>query len=722
MTKTQLSSVYCAVVLGLMAPAMSYADEAKDDAALATTAQKSKNIEKIAVKGSYLAGYNASTASGASKLELPISDIPQSVSVITSAQMSDFQLTNINSVLDTATGVNVERIETDRTYYTARGFDITNFQIDGIGLPLSSGSNHSDEDTAIYDRIEVIRGANGLMTGVGNPSATINFIRKRPTTDDQLSINATYGSFNNARLELDGTMNISDNVAARAVAVKQVQDSYLDRYQQDKNVVYAIVEAQLSDYTSLSLSHSYIKNDTDGGLWGALPLFYTDGSATHYDRSTSTSANSSTWLVEKHNTVVELSHYFNDDWHLRATYSHKSTDEDTELFYVYGTPDKTTELGLTGYGSEYDAEESSDLADIYIKGDITLFGRDHQLVFGANYSTVDKTENSLYDFTTGNGFPPMPSLNTWDGNTPRPTFADGQTGSDTSSTQKAAYFTGRFNLFDDMHVIAGGRINQWEAEGQSYGTSQDADASEFIPYLGVVYRFMPELVAYASYTETFLAQTELDINNKLLDPVTGESKEFGIKSELFDGRLIASLAYFQIDQVNLATPDPSTINLPPSEQRYIGGDGITSKGYEVDIAGEVYQGLQLSLGFTDFDIDGDELVANYTPSKLFKVAATYEVQQLDGLTFGANMRWQDDISRLQGTVADSFANAGEDIVTRQKAYAIVDLMARYAFNDNISLTLNANNVTDEKYLNSLYWAQGYYGAPANYSATISWKL
>ncbi|MGI2067027.1 TonB-dependent siderophore receptor [Shewanella sp. MF08487] len=716
MNTLRLSTLYSAIIFALSATTPSYADDTAENKNV------TENIEKVEVKGSYIAGYNASTASGASKLELPISEIPQSVSVITSAQMSDFQLTNINAVLDTATGVNVERIETDRTYYTARGFDITNFQIDGIGLPLSSGSNHSDEDTAIYDRIEVIRGANGLMTGVGNPSATVNFIRKRPTIDNQLNINASYGSFNDARVELDGSVNLSDKVAARAVAVKQLQDSYLDRYEQDKNVLYAMLEAQLSDNTSLSLSHSYIKNDTDGGLWGALPLYYTDGSATNYDRSTSTSANWSSWLVEKHNTVVELSHYFSDDWHLRATYSHKSNDEDTQLFYVYGTPDKTTELGLTGYGSEYNAAERSNLADVYVKGDINLFGRDHQLVFGVNYSTADKKENSLYDYTTGNGFPAMPDLNTWDGNTPYPTFADDPQGSDVSSTQKAAYFTGRFNVFEDMHIIAGGRFNQWEAKGESYGTAQLADANKFIPYLGAVYRFIPELVAYASYTETFLAQTQLDLENKLLDPVTGESREIGLKSELFEGRLITSLAYFQIDQKNLAKLDPATANLPPTEQRYIGINGISSDGYEIDVAGEIYDGLQVSLGFTDFDIKGDELVANYTPSQLFKLAATYEIEQFEGLTLGVNMRWQDAISREQGVVGSGFTNAGDTITTKQDAYAIVDLMARYAFTDNVSLTVNANNVTDEKYLNSLYWDQGFYGAPASYSATISWKM
>ncbi|WP_434939289.1 TonB-dependent siderophore receptor [Shewanella sp. HL-SH8] len=684
--------------------------------------QLDPGVETIEVKGRYIQGYNAHSASGASRLDLAISDIPQSVSVITDAQLRDFQLNDINSALDTATGINVERIETDRTYYTARGFDVTNFQIDGVGLPLTSGNNHADEDTAIYDRVEVIRGANGLMTGVGNPSATVNFIRKRPTDDNQLNMLASYGSWDNLRLEVDGTAQLNDTVAARVVAVKQTKDSYLDRYKTDKTVLYAFIDAKFTDDTSLSISHSYIDNDAKGNNWGALPLYYTDGSPTNYDRSTNTSANWSNWQVEKQNTVVELSHYFSDNWRLRATYSHKVTDEDTELFYVFGTPNKTTELGLTGYGSEYDLDENHNLADLYINGDVTLFGREHQIVTGINYAQMDYTDTSLYDYSTGNGFPAMPDLNTWDGNTPKPTFKDDLRGSDVSATQKAAYFTGRFNLFEDFYVIAGGRYNDWQAAGESYGNVQDVEDAQFIPYLGMTYRFIPELLAYASYTETFTAQRELDINDNTLAPVTGESQEVGLKSELFNGNLITTLAYFDIQQTNLAMVDPRTSQLPPTERRYIGSDGISSNGFELDIAGEIYPGLNASIGYTDFDIKGNDQVAAYTPSKLFKFAATYDLALIEGLTFGLNMRWQDDIQRSQGVVGADVINAGQEITTHQKAYAIVDLMAKYHFTDSLDLTVNANNVTDEKYLTSLYWAQGFYGAPANYSATMSWRL
>lgn len=687
---------------------------------------KETELEVIEVKGSYLKGYNAHSASGASRLELDIIDIPQSVSVITDSQMKDYQLNDIDAVLDTATGVNVERIETDRTYYTARGFDITNFQVDGVGLPLSSGNNHADEDTAIYDRIEVIRGANGLMTGVGNPSATINFIRKRPSAENALTINGTLGSWSNKRLELDGSYNFTDSTAARAVVVTQDADSYLDRYQKERNIYYLFLSHDFSENTKVSLSHSINDSKATGNNWGANPLFYTDGSATDYDDSTNTSANWSNWDITKKNTILEVSHLLGNGWQVRGTYSHKSTDEDTELLYVYGTPDKTTELGLNGWASEYDNDDSHDLFDLfdlYLTGDFELFGRDHEFVVGANHSSMEGEEVSLYDYSTGNGFPVMPPLPEWDGNTPKPIFADGEIGSDVTRDQKALYFTARFSITDNFHLTAGGRQNDWEIKGDSYGVAQDANDKEFIPYIGGVYQLLENTVAYASYTETFVSQTELDIDDKVLKPITGKSQEIGIKSSLFDDKFLATVTYFETSQENVARYDERS---NPAEPRHIGTDGVESSGFEFDLAGELLPGLQTSIGFTSFDIDVDDEidanVADYTPEMLFKLAATYNVPQIEGFTVGMNLRWQDDISRLQGIVGQGFANEGDEIITKQDAYAVLGLMARYEFNEQLALTINAHNLTDEKYLTSLYWAQGYYGAPANYSATLSWSM
>lgn len=206
----------------------------------------------------------------------------------------------------------------------------------------------------------------------------------------------------------------------------------------------------------------------------------------------------------------------------------------------------------------------------------------------------------------------------------------------------------------------------------------------------------------------------MDINDNILDPITGESAEVGAKAELFDGRLIASVAYFDVKQTNVAKLDPATAALGPDEQRFIGTEGISSTGYELELAGQIGDSTNISFGVTDFEVKGDEEVKGYTPDTLIKLAITHDVAAIEGLTLGANANYQSDISRLQGALPN-----GESIVTEQEAYTLVNLMASYQINDMVSIALNANNVTDEKYINSLYWAQGYYGAPSNYSATVS---
>ena len=388
---------------------------------------------------------------------------------------------------------------------------------------------------------------------------------------------------------------------------------------------------------------------------------------------------------------------------------------------MYGLPDKATELGLQGYASEYDNDDEHDLLDLYLTGDFDLFGRTHEFVIGANRSTVEGVEKSLYDYTTGAGFPALPAFNTWDGNTPKPVFADQATGSDTEREQMAYYFTARLSLTDEFHLTLGGRYNDWEVKGVSYGKAQDAADKEFIPYIGGVYQFTENTVAYASYTETFVSQTELDIDNNVLAPITGKSQEAGIKTSLFDDKFVATFAYFETKQVNVATPDPATAGLPPEEARYIGSDGIESSGYEFDLAGELLPGLQTSIGYTNFDIKGDQAVKDYTPEALFKLAANYTIPSIEKLSVGVNLRWQDDISRTDA-ITPPYPTAGMAVVTKQDAYTVVGLMANYQINDNVNLRINANNVTDEKYYNSLYWAQAFYAAPANYSMTLTWSM
>jgi outer membrane receptor for ferric coprogen and ferric-rhodotorulic acid len=683
--------------------------------AVANDTQDNLPLEKIAVYGQHHKNYITEEAQSATKLGLTIKETPQSISVVSRALMDDFSLDDINAVLESTPGVTVEQIETDRTYFKARGFEITNFLIDGLGTPQTSGSIQGTLDTAIYDRVEIVRGANGMMTGAGNPSATVNMVLKKPTYTTQVHASASYGSWNNKRVDIDVSTPINDEHAVRAVFTKQDKESYLDRYETDKTIAYLAYEGKLTDDTLLNINYVNQQKDADSPLWGALPLYYTDGSPTNYDESTSTAADWSYWDNSAERIYVTLEQNLSATWVAKARYAHIKNEQNSELFYVYGTPDKETGLGLTGYASRYDYKDTQDLFDLYASGKFELFSLEHDLSFGISQANMDFNDQSLYDYSTGNGFPAMPDLATWDGVIPEATLVDSPNGSDVQNTQRSAYISTRIKLAEPLSILAGVRYTDWETKGTAYSVVQTRDDSEVIPYIGTVYDFTESLSAYASYTETFVPQKELDINAEQLAPVIGKSAEVGLKAQLLGDQVFVTLAYFDAKQDGLAVALPDSL---PSDTRYYAADGINSDGFEIELSGRLTDDLSASISFSNLSIDGDELVKDYTPENQLKMAATYQVPFIDGLTLGANYRWQDSISRVQ--VKDPAGNALA--TTKQGAYGILDLMATYEITQNVGVTFNVNNSTDEKYIHSLYWAQGYYGAPRNYSLSVNWQL
>ncbi|MBE0365613.1 outer-membrane receptor for ferric coprogen and ferric-rhodotorulic acid [Pseudoalteromonas ulvae UL12] len=684
-----------------------------------------KDIEKIQVLGDKHSNYLAVEAETASKLGISIKETPQSVRVVTRALMDDFSLDDVNQVLETTPGVSVEKIETDRTYYKARGFDILNFQVDGLGLPQERGVLQGTLDTAIYQRIEVAMGANGMMTGAGNPSATVNFIRKRPTTDLRADVSVTAGSWSNKRIEADVSGSFNDVVSSRIVAVKQKRESYLDRYAVDRDVFYGIVELALTDTTTLTSSLTYQSNDSDSPLWGALALFDNKGQPTNYDVSTSTAADWAYWNNTSKQAFVELEQLIGDNWSILARYAHTQNEQDSNLFYVYGTPDAETGLGLTGYASDYQLRDRVNLLDVYARGSFELFGQTHLVALGASEADMYYFDRSLYDYQTGNGFPAMPNLNEWDGAAPVPTLVDvnpNAPGSDVHSEQSSQYVSARFSITDELKLLGGLRYTNWQTKGLSYGNDKGREQSNTSAHFGLVYTVNDDINVYSSYSDTFAPQSEKDISGAQLAPIEGDTQELGVKAELFDSSLMLNVALFNAEQVNIAVGDAA--NSTPDQTVHKAAPGIQSKGYEIELSGDLGYGFSANLGFTHTNIDVSDtvnagniqaqLVKDYTPKQVFKLAVKHEVEAIEGLSFGLNMRWQDDISRIQ--------NPQPLVVTKQDAYAIVNMMASYDINEKVNLTFNVNNVFDQQYLNSLYWAQGYYGAPRNFAMTLNWSL
>jgi outer-membrane receptor for ferric coprogen and ferric-rhodotorulic acid len=664
-------------------------------------------MQTVVVKGDNAAGYTARSSASSARLDLSLRETPQSLSVVTRQQMDDFRLNSASDVLANTTGVTVEKVESDRTYYTARGFDITNFQYDGVGIPFVFGNVYGELDTVLYERIDIVRGANGLMSGTGNPSATVNFIRKRPTATTQASVAVTAGSWDKRRVEADvsGALNEARTLTGRVIAAYDEGDSYLDRYSTKRKVLSAVLEAKLSDATTLTAGHTAQIGTSKGNMWGALPLYYTDLSPVDLDVGTNTAADWTRNRNEHQRTFVELTHQFENGWRAQATLSRNTFKNRSKMLYVYGTPDRQTGLGLLAYPSRYDADNKQTLFDASATGQFNLAGRQHELTFGANWSKSTLDDISHYGQGIGN---PLPSLIGWNGNYPEPTFDARIDGSSYQDKRKSAFIAARFNLTDPMKLITGIATTKADSDGIQYGVSHYKSASKSTPYVGLTYDITPSLTAYGSYTTIFNPQSETDITGATLSPMEGKTAELGLKSEWFGGKLNASGALFKTRQDNTA----EQVDFVGTRAYYHGIDA-ESKGIELDLSGEVARGLQASAGFTVLSLEdpAGKVVKTYLPRRTLRLSTTYKVPAIPALTVGANATWQDD----------TYRNELDGAVIRQASYAVVGLMARYDINRQLSVSANVNNVGDKKYLTSLYWSQAYYAAPRNASVTLNWK-
>jgi outer membrane receptor for ferric coprogen and ferric-rhodotorulic acid len=688
-------------------------------AALATEAADAESSERhiIIVNGERLTDYRVDAQDTAYRLPMSIKETPQAISVVTRTQIEDFQLDTINTLLAYTTGVNVDIAETDRTYYTARGFDIVNFQFDGVGQPLSYGLQTGAIDTATFERVEIVRGATGLLSQTGNPSATVNFVRKRPGREFAGYLSASYGSYDHVRTDVDLNLPLSSDGAVRSrfVAAYDAGESYLDRYESKKITLYGVVAADLGPNTTATAGYSWQKTDPKALLWGSLPLFYTDGTPTDFDRSTSTSQPWSRWEVIDRSILGDIAHDFGGGWTMKFSALRRAQDQDSRLFYIYGTPDRDTEEGLFSFPGAFRGPDRELTFDASVSGPLNFAGREHQIVIGANYGKKQVKQYSSYDFSAIGVA--LPGDTAFSGTFLLPDFPEHSLSANYTVKRKSVYGLARLSLADPLKLMIGGNVTEAESEGESYGTPFEYSADKVLPFAGLTLDLNQNVTAYASYATIFNPQVEIGADFTPLPPIEGKTYELGVKGEWNQGKFMAGIALFKTRQDN--TAESVGFDTDIGQTIYAPADA-RSQGVEIDVAGEVLPGLQLAGGYayTDIEDDEGEEARTFIPRHTARLSATYSPPALDRLKLGAAIRYQSRIYREQGTVAST----GATIISEQDAFVLVDLMARYHLISGLSLSANINNLTNAKYLSSLRWDQSFYGAPRTYSVTLGYSF
>ncbi|MFT4255782.1 MAG: TonB-dependent siderophore receptor [Pseudoxanthomonas sp.] len=689
-----------------------------DDTAQASQQQaetaRAKDLDALLV-----IGQRASRVSnGATNLDLDIKETPQSISVVTREQMEQFGADSLNDALGLTTGIQVERVSTNLTYFLSRGFEIKNTQLDGVGLPNGWGVVTNAMDAFGFEKLEVIRGANGLLTGVGNAAGTINYVRKRPTNEERGQVGVTVGSNNRVRYEVDYStpFNEDGTWAGRVVAARESSGSYLRDFNSDRSYFYGVIDGQIGDNGTLALGYSWQKADTTGSMWGALTYSDIDGNQLEWDRSASTTQDWTYWNSTTQAGFIEYTHRLGNDWHLKTSYNYRVYDHDAQLFMAYAPfgLDPVTGEGMYGWALKSPYKTTAHLGDVTLNGYFDLFGREHEAMLGASTARsegIDWEYSTDYDGVAFGALPGFP----YAGNAiPEPVWGERYVYTTLNQRLTRVFGASRLSLGERFKAIVGFNWARYERDGSDdAGESFSQSESNFAPYAGLTFDFTDNVLGYVNYSYIFQPQEQLDYDRNYLAPSKGVNYEIGVKAEWLDKRLLTTLAWFNAKQEGLATY-AGTRFMDDFAFGYYDAIDIESSGFEIEATGKLGEHAELLLGYTQLKMDGDDGSNTYSwvPRRTANLALSTRVPGYTALSLGIGGRWQSEVSNV-----DSFSG----YLVRQDSYALLNAFAAWEIGSGLTLRVNVNNLTGKKYIYSLYDVS-YYGAPREYALSLDWRF
>ncbi len=693
-----------------------------------------KGVSEISTVTEGSNSYTSPRLTVGSKIPQSIRQTPQSVSVITQQRLQDQNLTNLDAALGQSTGITVNNTSNRSSSLFARGFLVTNVQIDGVPLALPTNNYGFDTpDLAIYDHVEVLRGSAGLLNGAGTPGAVIGLTRKRPTLENQFNVNTTYGSWNNMRVEIDGSalLNADGSLRARGVVVQEDRDFFYDIAEQKKTLMYGVIEYDFSNQTRFTFGASH-QDLTGVPMNGTNMPRYNDGANLKLPRSTFLGAAWNREEAENTELFGEMEHRFGSDWKLKTGATRTLSETDSKIGFLLGAIDPVTKSGSFQRGNAVKAEVERQGLDAVLSGSFEALGQRHEVVLGMNRSEHRYQSDivSLYPAP----YRPVDIFNYDPRAVPEPITPASTNGANEQNTiQTGVYGTLRLKIADPVSLILGARDSHWKFKQQNLMTNRvvsNYSDQAITPFAGLVVDLNKTWSAYASYADVFQVQNSFMFNGQRLEPITGVNYEVGLKGELFNNLLNTSFAIFHIDRKNVAQRD--TINTSPTACNglacYVAGGETQSQGFEAEVSGALTQNWNLFAGYTfnttkyvrDRTITGapsineGEPLTAWVPEHIFRLWTTYQLPgELNKWSIGGGVNAQTSFYRVLN------GNRME-----QGGYALWNARAAYRIDENWTVAATLNNVFDKTYYSrfNLLDQGNMYGEPRNFMLSLRGKF
>lgn len=662
-----------------------------------------------------------------------LKEIPQSITVMTRKQMDDQNLVSLKDAVNQTTGVVGLQGVGQGMILSSRGFQIDDWQYDGVPILRNNYSlgNWATQDLIFFDRLEIMRGAAGLLQGTGSPGGAVNLVRKRGQHAPTVTLTGKAGSWDHYGLQLDagGPLNQAGNIRGRVVIDEDQSNSFVDHAWNKTHSLYGALDVDLNDDTTLGLAISQSNGESRGNIRG-LPR-YADGSMPDVSRSTYTGARWNRSEIDVTTYYTDLEHHFNDDWAFKVGAVYMTEDNQAKNQRVQ----RGGGLLADGSGVQYadfvtDFQSTKSGLDMNLTGKFEALSMEQEVMLGGNFSQLETDDKYARTFNST-------SDSIFDLNNDRPDISyesliNSPNGRGTLSKydirQKGVYGTWRVKPIDDLTLVLGSRVSWYDSTYKArtedsagispYTASTTTETGVVTPYGGIIYDLSREWAVYASYTDIFQPQTEVNTSGSVLEPIVGSNYEVGLKGELMDGRVNTSLAFFRYDHENRAIEDTAGGMVCEGGYCSTASGKVRSQGIDAEISGEVVDNLQLFAGYTYnttkyLDEPGKDGVvfSSWTPKHMLRVWGNY---QLTG-----------DWSRVSTGLG--FTTQSHTLVYQEKTdipgYTVWNARIGYQLTPEIALAVNANNLFDKTYITPAYNqldGNNNFGDPRNFMFSVKY--
>ncbi|MDU4996649.1 MAG: ferrioxamine B receptor FoxA [Enterobacteriaceae bacterium] len=656
--------------------------------------------------------------SGATKLETPDIETPQSVSIVTRQQYEEQGATSVRQAVGYTPGVYANQIGASNRfdYIVLRGFSdgsLDNIYLDGLKM-MGDTNSHSSlvVDPWFLDSIEVVRGPASVLYGRSSPGGIVALNSRKPSFDPGGEIKVFAGNNNQrgAAFDVTGPVDDNDRVAVRLTGMTRYADSQFDPLKEERYALMPSLTWRITDSTRLDLM-AYLHRDPEGGSHSGLP--YEGTVVPHAGQKISNTFYEGEDDYDKYDRRENMvgynfEHAFDSGWSVRQKLRYLHTKVNLNQVYAAGWLNDT-ELNRGYSGS--DEKMNAITLDNQLDGSVETGPVNHRLLMGVDYQRRSNNVAGYYG-----AFPAIDAFNPVYG--ADPDYITQYSSEKHKLEQTGIYVQDQMSL-NKWRLTLGGRHDQVKVTNVNKlnDTSDTLDQGHYSSRAALLYLFDNGIAPYVSYSTAFTPTSFTDENGKILEPMKGKQWEAGLKFEPEGTQTMYSASVFRINQKNIATKEE-----PTDPYRSIGE--IESEGVELEAVGQLTDSLRLQAAYTYTDIrykksspEEQGKRAVYAPRNQASAWLSYDVKSgpLDGLTVGSGVRY------VNGLTSD------RQNTHTLPSYTLVDLAVGYDLSKvglkGLSAQVNVNNLTDKSYIaacNSLSYC--YFGAERSIVGSLSYKF